>query len=67
MAVKSRGTVVNVAIWEKEVLFNPNWLTFREANYQAVLGYNVEDFASVIANLETGKFQSPNGKIVMLI
>lgn len=23
--VRSRGTVVNVAIWEKEVPFNPNW------------------------------------------
>lgn len=37
-------------------MFNPNWLTFREANYQAVLGYNLEDFSAVIANLETGMY-----------
>lgn len=43
-AVRSRGTVVNVAIWEKEVPFNPNWLVFREAAYKAVLGYQKKDF-----------------------
>lgn len=32
-AVKSRGTVINVAIWEKAVPFDPNWLVFREAKY----------------------------------
>ena len=42
--VKSRGTVVNVAIWEKSVPFNPNWLVVREANYKAVLGYQKKDF-----------------------
>jgi hypothetical protein len=30
---------INVAIWEKEVPFNPNMLVFREAKYTAVLGY----------------------------
>lgn len=43
-SVRSRGTVVNVAIWEKEVPFNPNWLVFNEANYKAVLGYQKKDF-----------------------
>lgn len=42
--VRSRGTVVNVAIWEKEVPFQPNWLVFREASYKAVLGYQKKDF-----------------------
>jgi threonine dehydrogenase-like Zn-dependent dehydrogenase len=37
-AVRPRGTVVNVAIWEKEIPFNPNMLVFREAKYTAVLG-----------------------------
>jgi threonine dehydrogenase-like Zn-dependent dehydrogenase len=26
MLIKAHGTVVNVAIWEKPVPFNPNWL-----------------------------------------
>ena len=35
LAVKSRGTIVNVAIWEKEVPFNPNNLVFGEKKYLA--------------------------------
>ena len=55
--VKSRGTVVNVAIWEKAVPFNPNWLVFREAAYKAVLGYQKKDFQGVIDALEAGKIK----------
>ncbi|TKA21651.1 hypothetical protein B0A54_18047, partial [Friedmanniomyces endolithicus] len=46
--VKSRGAVVNVAIWEKSIPFNPNWLVFREASYKGVLGYQKKDFEGVI-------------------
>ena len=53
-AVRSRGSVVNVAIWEKEVPFNPNWLVFREASYKAVLGYQKKDFEGVIDALGKG-------------
>lgn len=53
-AVKSRGTIVNVAIWEKAVPFDPNWLVFREAKYQAVLGYQRKDFEGVIKALGEG-------------
>ena len=55
--VRSRGTVVNVAIWEKSVPFNPNWLVFREASYKAVLGYQKKDFQGVIKALEEGKIK----------
>lgn len=55
--IKSRGTVVNVAIWEKSVPFNPNWLVFREANYKAVLGYQKKDFQGVIKALGEGKIE----------
>jgi threonine dehydrogenase-like Zn-dependent dehydrogenase len=54
-AVKARGTVVNVAIWEKEVPFQPNMLVFREANYTAVLGYQRKDVQAVIKHLADGK------------
>ncbi|CAE7020588.1 hypothetical protein CFE70_002885 [Pyrenophora teres f. teres 0-1] len=56
-AVKARGTVVNVAIWETEVPFNPNLLVFREAKYMAVLGYQKQDFQAVIDLLAAGKLQ----------
>ncbi|KAJ9661738.1 hypothetical protein H2201_006409 [Coniosporium apollinis] len=56
-SVKSRGTVVNVAIWEKEIPFNPNMLVFREAKYTAVLGYQRKDFEAVIEALGSGQLQ----------
>lgn len=56
-AVKARGTVVNVAIWEKEVPFNPNMLVFREAKYTAVLGYQRKDVQAVIDQLAAGKLK----------
>ncbi|KAJ0382059.1 hypothetical protein COL922a_013293 [Colletotrichum nupharicola] len=54
LAVKTRGTVVNVAIWEKEIPFNPNWITWRESSYKSVLGYQKADYKAVIDNLRTG-------------
>ncbi|SMQ48623.1 unnamed protein product [Zymoseptoria tritici ST99CH_1A5] len=61
-SVRSRGTVVNVAIWEKEVPFNPNWLVFREASYKAVLGYQAKDFQGVVDALGEGRLK-PQGMI----
>lgn len=61
-AVKVKGTVVNVAIWEKEIPFNPNWITFKESSYKSVLGYQREDFEAVIENLRLGKLLPPIGK-----
>jgi threonine dehydrogenase-like Zn-dependent dehydrogenase len=70
LAVRSRGTVVNVAIWEKEVPFQPNSLVFGEKRYlagkdlpeveywhlltESVLGYQRKDYEGVIAALHTG-------------
>jgi 2-desacetyl-2-hydroxyethyl bacteriochlorophyllide A dehydrogenase len=54
-AVRARGTVVNVAIWEKEVPFNPNLLLLREAQYTGVLGYQRKDLEAVIEHLAAGK------------
>ncbi|KAF2190140.1 sorbitol dehydrogenase [Zopfia rhizophila CBS 207.26] len=56
-AVKARGTVVNIAIWEKEVPFQPNMLVFREAKYTAVLGYQRKDFQAVIDHLADGSLK----------
>jgi threonine dehydrogenase-like Zn-dependent dehydrogenase len=70
LAVGPRGTVVNVAIWEKEVPFQPNSLVFGEKRYLAgkcllevecwplltelVLGYQRNDYEGVIEALRTG-------------
>jgi threonine dehydrogenase-like Zn-dependent dehydrogenase len=54
-AVRARGTVVNVAIWEKEIPFQPNMLVFREAKYMAVLGYQRKDFQAVVDALADGR------------
>lgn len=35
LAVRAKGTIVNVAIWEKEVPFQPNNLVFGEKKYSA--------------------------------
>lgn len=53
-AVRVQGTVVNVAIWEGAVPFNPNLLVFREARYMAVLGYQRRDFEAVVDLLDEG-------------
>ncbi|KAF4124013.1 Alcohol dehydrogenase GroES-like domain, partial [Geosmithia morbida] len=71
-AVKTFGTIINVAIWEKGVSFNPNWLTFRETAYKSVLAYRDRDFASVIEGLSTGEHSldsaiAPEGMITSKI
>jgi hypothetical protein len=40
------------------VLFNPNWLVFREGEYVACLGYVKLDFRDVIEAIGSGKFFS---------
>lgn len=52
--VKPRGTVANLALWEKPTLFMPNWLVLRECKLVGVLGYTKEDFDFVIEALKSG-------------
>ena len=56
-AVRAHGTVVNVAIWEKAIPFNPNLLVWREAKYVAVLGYQKPDFEYVLKALGEEKMK----------
>jgi threonine dehydrogenase-like Zn-dependent dehydrogenase len=57
-SIRARGTVVNVAIWEKAVPFQPNDLVFKEGNYVACLGYVKQDFKDVIEAIGNGKLFS---------
>lgn len=54
-SIKARGTVVNVAIWEKETPFQPNELVWKEGKYVACLGYVQQDFKDVIQAIGSGK------------
>lgn len=57
-AIKVKGTVVNVAIWEKAIPFNPNDLVMREGKYIACLGYLKQDFQDVIKAVGDGELLS---------
>jgi threonine dehydrogenase-like Zn-dependent dehydrogenase len=46
-SIKVKGAVVNLATWEKAVLFNPNDLTWK-GKYVSCLGYVQQDFKDVI-------------------
>lgn len=62
-AIKVKGTVVNVAIWEKAVPFQPNDLVFREGKFVACLGYVKQDFKDVIQAISSGRpVLPPNSK-----
>ncbi|KAK8199652.1 chaperonin 10-like protein [Phyllosticta capitalensis] len=67
-AVAARGLIINVAIWERPVPFQPNLLVWKEAKYGAVLGYQRKDFEAVIEQLASGGIkpaQMITGRIAM--
>lgn len=54
-AIRARGTLVNIAIWEKTAIIMPNWLVFRERRYMGVVAYQEGDFQEVIDALASGE------------
>ena len=56
--LKVRGTVVNVAIWEKAIPFQPNELVWKEWKYATTLRSNGEDFEEVIEAIAAGECHS---------
>lgn len=55
--VCARGTIMNLAIWDKPVPFNPNKLVFHEKKYIGCLTYVPSDFAYVIDALSKGSLK----------
>jgi threonine dehydrogenase-like Zn-dependent dehydrogenase len=49
-AVRARGTVMNIAIWEKPCSITPNDLTFKERKYMGVATYQIGDFQEVLVS-----------------
>jgi threonine dehydrogenase-like Zn-dependent dehydrogenase len=54
-AIKARGMLVNIAVWEKRATLNMNDLVFRERAYMGVACYALGDFEQVIDAISTGK------------
>lgn len=55
LAIRARGTLVNIAVWEKPISLQPNNLTFRERNYIGTATFVQGDFEGVINAIASGK------------
>ena len=64
--IKARGTIVNLALWEKPTPFLPNNLVYRESRICGALGYTREDFEYVVEALRSGALE-PAGMITKRI
>ena len=56
LAVRARGLLVNIAIWEKTATITPNDFCFRERRYQGVATYVEGDFQDVLDALSSGMY-----------
>ena len=56
-AVRARGLIVNIAVWEKNATITPNLFCFRERRYQGVATYQEGDFQDVLDAIESGKYE----------
>lgn len=56
-AVRARGTIVNIAVWEKACTFQPNDLVFKERKYLGVATYQAGDFQDVMDAISEGKMK----------
>ena len=54
-AIRARGTLVNIAVWEKTATITPSWLCFRERKYMGVATYQEGDFQDVLDALSFGE------------
>ncbi|KAK4941492.1 hypothetical protein LTR10_018636 [Elasticomyces elasticus] len=65
-AIKARGTLVNIAVWEKRATLNMNDVTFRERRYLGIATYSLGDFEAVIKAISSGAMK-PEGMITKKI
>jgi threonine dehydrogenase-like Zn-dependent dehydrogenase len=57
-ATRARGTIVNIAIWEKAFQLQPNDMIFRERKWIGVATYVKGDFQEVLAAISSGKMEN---------
>ena len=55
LATRTRGTIVNIAVWEKSASIIPNHLCFRERGYMGIATYVEGDFQEVIDAIASGE------------
>lgn len=60
-SIRARGTLVNIAIWEKTATITPNWLCFRERKYMGVATYQEGDFQDVLDAISSGESTTGGG------
>ena len=65
-ATRARGTIVNIAIWEKPCTINTNDFNFKERSYMGVATYAVGDFQEVLDALGRGDME-PSAMITQRI
>ena len=63
-AIRARGTLVNIAVWEKAATITPNWLCFRERKYMGVATYQEGDFQGVLDALASGESTACGGSMM---
>jgi 2-desacetyl-2-hydroxyethyl bacteriochlorophyllide A dehydrogenase len=54
-AIRAHGTLVNIAVWEKQAQFHPNMFLFQEKRYMGIATYVEGDFEEVIGAISSGK------------
>ena len=54
-AIRARGTLVNIAVWEKRATLQMNDVVFRERTYMGTACYALGDFEAVIGAISTGE------------
>ena len=65
-SLRARGTLVNIAVWEKRAQINMNEIVFREKSYMGVATFSHGDFEEVIDVISKGKM-SPKSMITKTI
>lgn len=55
LAIRARGTLVNIAVWAKQATIVPNHFTFRERHYMGITTYVEGDFQEVISAIASGE------------
>ncbi|KAF2089911.1 sorbitol dehydrogenase [Saccharata proteae CBS 121410] len=65
-ALRARGTLVNIAVWERDCSITPNLFCFKERSYMGVATYQEGDFRAVLDAIAEGRMQ-PGGMVTKRI
>ncbi|CAF9932985.1 MAG: hypothetical protein HETSPECPRED_008508 [Heterodermia speciosa] len=57
LSIRARGTLVNIAVWEKSATIIPNHFAFRERIYMGIATYVEGDFQEVIGAIASGSLK----------